>query len=73
MIFHQFLVNGVNVLAIQVHNYWENSSDLTATPFLTIGYKSFGTNYTAEEIKAYLPEFHTNFSISNGNESVLFI
>jgi hypothetical protein len=64
------IVSGVNVLSIQVHNFGENSSDLTAIPFLTIGYKSGGTKYIADQVRSFLPKIHTNFSISNGNESV---
>ena len=64
------LTNGTNVLAIQVHNFGINSSDLTAIPLLTLGYKTGGSNYVAEEVKELLPGLHTNFSISNGKEAV---
>ncbi|MCW8849003.1 MAG: lamin tail domain-containing protein, partial [Melioribacteraceae bacterium] len=64
------LVSGINVLAIQVHNFGNNSSDLSAIPFLTLGFSSSGNKYIAEEVKGFLPKIHTSFSISNGNESV---
>ncbi len=68
---HSILVNGSNVLAIQVHNSSLSSSDLTAIPFLTLGYKSTESeNDVAEEISPLLPTPHSNFKISNGQESI---
>ena len=68
--FNSILNTGINVLAIQVHNFGINSSDLSAIPLLTIGYKSGGVNSVADEVIEFLPRLHTNFSISNGNEGV---
>ena len=39
------LVNGENVLAVQVHNENINSSDLTANPFLSLGINDTSNNY----------------------------
>ncbi|MCB0748830.1 MAG: CotH kinase family protein, partial [Ignavibacteriae bacterium] len=67
----QLLINGNNVLTIQVNNYGENSSDLSAIPFLTLGNKaSSEENYIANEVKSLLPTLHTNFSIASGSETV---
>ncbi len=54
-----------------MHNSGIASSDLTAIPFLTLGYNS-SSNPTnvADEIISLLPTSHTNFKISNGQESV---
>lgn len=63
------LVEGVNVLAIAVHNASATSTDLTAIPFLTLGYSSFDASpYTNSVLQ--LPEFsiHTNFKLSSGGE-----
>ncbi len=69
--FETFLIDGNNVLSVQVHNSESNSSDLTAIPFLTIGYKAnIATNNVADEILPLLPRLHTNFSISNGTEAI---
>ncbi|MCB9207467.1 MAG: CotH kinase family protein [Ignavibacteriales bacterium] len=67
----QLFINGNNVITIQVNNYGENSSDLTAIPFLTIGYKaSSEEHYIANEAKSSLPKLHANFSIGNGDETI---
>ena len=65
------LMNGDNILAIQVHNSDLTSSDLTAIPFLTLGFNYSSTEINvADEIISQLPTLHTNFKISNGQESV---
>ena len=60
-----FLVEGVNVIAIQAHNTDTNSSDLTIIPILTIGRS--GTGYTPH-ISRYISlvsgkYLHTNFKL----------
>ncbi|MBC8048148.1 MAG: lamin tail domain-containing protein [Fimbriimonadaceae bacterium] len=72
---HTYLIEGINVLAVEVHNVSPGSSDLTARPFL-----SFGIN-TADVIwDADLPiwfntfysgtNLHTNFKIGTGGEKL---
>lgn len=67
----QILVDGNNILSIQVHNFGSQSSDLTAIPFLTIGLKvSQDENNVPEEILSSIPTLHTNFNLANGEETV---
>ncbi|MEO8400058.1 MAG: chitobiase/beta-hexosaminidase C-terminal domain-containing protein, partial [Ignavibacteriaceae bacterium] len=65
------LVNGTNVLAVQVHNT-ENSSDLSFIPFLTLGFNTIQPNSEVPEILD-VPNFylHTNFKISAGGETII--
>jgi len=70
----EIINNGKNILSIQMHNVNSSSSDLTAIPFLTIGYNLIkNDSYVAEEIKSLLPILHTNFSLSNGNETLYLV
>lgn len=69
------LVTGNNVLAIQVHNTDDLSSDLTSRPFLTLGMKTAETFwdpapsfFEAPDIGAY---YHANFSLANGVEPLV--
>ena len=64
---------GQNVLAIQVHNFNSNSSDLSCIPFFTLGRNSQSVNTPdiAEEINLPLSILHTNFKISSSGETVL--
>ena len=69
------LVNGNNVLSVQIHNTDGESSDLTSRPFLTFGLKTSDTFWNPTPaffdppvIGAY---YHTNFSLSNGNEALV--
>jgi hypothetical protein len=66
------LVNGKNVLTIQVHNADATSSDLTAIPFLTIGYKNDNGKVAdvPEIISSNLDFLHTNFKISSSGETI---
>ncbi|MBK7107248.1 MAG: CotH kinase family protein [Ignavibacteriae bacterium] len=69
--FESILMDGINVLSIQVNNFGSSSSDLTAIPFLTIGLKiSEDENDIAEEITHSIPTLHTNFSLANGEETL---
>ncbi|MFZ1288954.1 MAG: CotH kinase family protein [Melioribacteraceae bacterium] len=69
--FDSILVDGTNILSIQVNNFGSSSSDLSAIPFLTIGLKvSEEENNVAEEIISSIPTLHTNFSLANGEETL---
>ena len=68
-----WLNEGQNVLAIQVHNFNSNSSDLSCIPILTIGRNtpSDNTLSIAEEIELPVSILHTNFKISSEGETIL--
>lgn len=67
------IVDGFNVLSIQVHNAGTNSSDLSAIPFLSLGYSSPVSGTIAPFITIPQAKFHTDFSIkSNGETLYLF-
>ena len=67
------LNNGVNTLAIEVHNYSSNSSDLSCIPFLTLGYNIMtqGTNNPNELMELPNSFLHTNFRISSNGETIV--
>jgi hypothetical protein len=72
--FLSLLRPGNNTLAVQVHNYGTNSSDLTLIPFLTFGYKTVPSSSTGTDPILDLPEvnLHTNFKLNKDGET-LFI
>lgn len=68
------IVNGANVLAIELHNTSPNSSDLSAIPYLTFGINNV-TNYFGGQLPIWFQEFtgsiiHSSFSLNNGGEGV---
>lgn len=67
------LIAGNNVLAIEVHNYNINSSDLSCIPFLTFGYNIIQENVRDPHPDIHLPSFslHTNFKISSTGENLI--
>ncbi len=69
------LISGNNILAIQVHNYTNNSSDMSCIPFLTLGYKTRIDNGTVRPPNPDMdiPDiyFHTNFKINSNGETVV--
>ncbi len=55
-----FLVEGTNVIAVQVHNQSSTSSDMTALPVLIIGHQYYGiylSKHTELVFSAYLCGF----------------
>ena len=68
------LLDGENILAIEVHNYTTNSSDMSCIPFLTTGYKTpiDENNVRPPNSNMNLPEiyFHTNFKINSNGETI---
>lgn len=67
------LQNGENVIAIQVHNYEGESSDLTLIPFLTLGMNLTTSNPNEANPLLDLPfkYLHTNFKLSSDGELVV--
>lgn len=66
------LQNGTNVIAIQVHNFNLESSDLTLIPFLTLGMVSPPENAVglSDELNIRNVLMHTNFKISPSGETL---
>ncbi len=67
-----YLINGENVLAVQVHNKSATSSDMSLIPFL-----SFGLTYIPQDAIGSAPilglkpsMYHTNFKINKDGESL---
>ncbi len=67
------LKTGQNCLAIEVHNYQNNSSDLSIIPFLSIGYNCSGLSVRGPAPQLHLPlsGLHTNFKIKSSGEPLL--
>ena len=67
--------NGINTLAVEVHNASAASSDLTAKPFLSFAVKD-ETILWLEELPAWFPtigissNLHTNFKINSEGETI---
>ena len=70
--FNNLLVEGENVLAVQVHNWDITSSDLTAIPFLTLGYSHpiESDKTLSEYIQLPSQNSHTNFKLSASGETL---
>ncbi|HOY30897.1 MAG TPA: CotH kinase family protein [Bacteroidales bacterium] len=68
-----FLVNGNNVLAIQVHNLSPLSSDMSALPWLSAGIKNTSANYGAVPswFNLSASALHTNFKLSQNGETLI--
>ena len=71
--YQSLLLNGDNVLAIQVHNYGTGSSDLTLIPFLTLGFATTPANPVGIHPLLDLPNkfLHTNFKLSSEGETLV--
>lgn len=69
----ELLVEGENILAVQVHNISTTSSDLSIIPFLTLGSKTpLMTGSEVPDILNLTNSFlHTNFKI--GSEETLYL
>ena len=61
-----------NVLAVQVHNTNTTSSDMTAIPFLTVGYHGQieAAKPVSEYVNLYALNSHTNFKLSSSGETL---
>lgn len=73
-VWQPLIVNGTNVLAIQVHNVSSTSTDLSARPWLEVGVSTATVNYST--IPAWFTPvgssvyLHTNFKLSNNGETI---
>lgn len=72
---HAVLVPGANVLAIQVHNSFPESSDLSLIPFLTFGFNNDELYYGGTTHPYFIPYVEsaflsTNFGLSPMGETV---
>ncbi|MEL1222802.1 MAG: CotH kinase family protein [Candidatus Neomarinimicrobiota bacterium] len=67
------ILEGINTLAVQVHNYTSNSSDLSCIPFLTLGYGSIVDGVTEPSEYITIPNsfLHTNFRLDSDGETLL--
>ena len=65
------LTEGTNVLAIEVHNISNESSDLSAIPFISIGSTSLPNNSISDYLYLTPSYFHTNFKLSSNGDSLL--
>lgn len=67
------LQNGENILAIEVHNVSNTSSDLTIIPFLSIGYNRVPNNPqgTLDFLNLKGSNLHTNFKLKSDGELLL--
>ena len=67
------LQNGENVLAIQVHNATNTSSDLSIIPFLSLGYYNTPANSRGivDFLKLPTTKLHTNFKLSSSGEPLI--
>ncbi len=72
-ILKSFLVNGNNVLAIQVHNVSPTSSDMSSLAWLSLGIKDNSHNYGAVPswFNLSASALHTSFKLSQNGETVL--
>jgi hypothetical protein len=67
---HSLLVNGSNVLAIQIHNAATSSTDLSAIPFLSLGCSAPIGGELASFIDVPQIKFHTNFNVASKGENL---
>ncbi|NPE30639.1 T9SS type A sorting domain-containing protein [Methanococcoides sp. SA1] len=70
-----YLVEGENILAIQVHNISQSSSDLTCIPFLTLymNNKPENARGAVDFIGVKNTELHTNFSINSSGDTLILV
>ncbi|HCC31607.1 MAG TPA: hypothetical protein DEQ03_16390 [Marinilabiliales bacterium] len=68
------LVEGENVLCIQIHNNSSTSSDLTLIPFLTAGYNNPIADASVPEVLRLSNKLmHANFKIGADGEDILLV
>ncbi len=72
-----YLLEGENILSVEVHNVTPGSSDITALPFFAFGIKTPGIIWDATlpvwfPLTAVSENLHTNFNINSEGETVYF-
>ena len=69
---YHLLVQGENLLAIEVHNSDLGSSDLTLIPFFTLGMKTVPENPHGMPalLRSSIPGLHANFKLSTEGEEI---
>ena len=71
---NQFLIDGENILSIQVHNISDTSSDMTLIPFLSAYYNSQSEEGlfppSILNFEEDLVVLHTDFKLSSSGESI---
>jgi hypothetical protein len=66
-----YLQEGTNLLALELHNQSSTSSDLTLIPFLSLGYNNYeGTPYVNGLLNLSGSSFHTNFQLNLDGEFI---
>ncbi|HNP48463.1 MAG TPA: CotH kinase family protein [Bacteroidia bacterium] len=68
------LVQGINVLAVEVHNASATSNDLSSIPFLSFGMLTPGSTFSSTPTWFVAPAdeyFNANFKLSSSGESVI--
>jgi hypothetical protein len=68
--FNDYLVEGKNVLCIQIHNTSSSSTDMTLIPFLTACSSIPGPGVVDKVLKLSKKYLHTNFKISSEGEAI---
>ena len=69
--------DGYNLLAIQVHNVTENSSDMTLRPFLSIAHNEPDSTYAISSLLSNQlgsqswGHYHTNFKLDSDGEEII--
>jgi CotH kinase protein/Secretion system C-terminal sorting domain/Chitobiase/beta-hexosaminidase C-terminal domain len=73
VLFKSLLRAGTNVFSLEVHNTDTLSSDLTSTPYLTLGVSNGTSYYGSPPIwisPTYVGNIHTNFQLDNTGDTV---
>jgi len=69
----EILIEGNNLLSIQIHNAWNNHGDCIAAPYLFLSFSDTVVHY--DTVPTWFPEqnyfLHTNFKLSTGIEGVI--
>lgn len=66
----ELLIEGENVISVQVHNAGSSSSDMTIIPILSFGSGENRGGELSEYLSATVDNFHTNFKISSSGDSI---
>lgn len=72
-VFKSLLLTGTNVFSIEIHNSDTLSSDLTSTPYLTLGVDNSASYYSAPPVwlsSSFIGNIHTNFQLDNTGDSL---